>query len=85
MTYNELKKLIKSGDVNLVRFYGKSDGDKLVWTVAVYGSPSVFSFGSTLTNSSRDGTMKGYTSLDRVYLAIKKAGYIGRLQIDDGS
>lgn len=52
--------------------YGNSDGDKLLWTVAVYGSPSVFSFGGTLTNSNRDGTMKDYTSLDRAYQTIKK-------------
>lgn len=85
MTHNELKKLIKSGDVNLIRFYGHSDGDKLLWTVSVYGSPSVFSFGSTLMNSSRDGTMKDYTSLDRAYQAMKNAGYKGRLEVDDGS
>jgi len=85
MTLNELKNLIKAGDVEVIRLYGHLDNGKLVWLVAAHGKRSVYTFGNTLTNSSREKREREYTSLDRAYAAIKNAGYQGRFEVDDGS
>ncbi|OAH96282.1 hypothetical protein A1353_24150 [Methylomonas methanica] len=86
MTIDELKNLIQAEDVELIRFYGNADtSGKMVWTIAVYGKPSVYAFGHCVTNSSRDKENKDYTSLDRAYNAIKASGYKGRFEVDDGS
>jgi hypothetical protein len=85
MTLNELKNLIKAGDVEVIRLYGQLNDGKMIWLVAAHGKPSVYAFSNTLTNSSRDKHEREYTSLDRAYAAIKKAGYQGRFEVDDGS
>jgi len=81
MTLHELKTLIDAGDVDNIRLYGQTRENKMFWTVAVYGKPSVFALGHCLTNSGDEG----YASLDRAYKDIKIAGYQGRFEVDDGS
>jgi hypothetical protein len=86
MTIDELKNLIKAEAVELIRFYGDADSSgEMVWTIAVYGKPSVYDAGHCVTNSSLDKKNKSYTSLDSAYSAIKAAGYKGTFQVDDGS
>jgi hypothetical protein len=85
MNMNELKTLIEAGDVDIIRLYGHTENGKFCWLVAAHGKPSVYAFGNTLTNSSRDKREREYTSLDRAYAAIKAAGYLGRFEVDDGT
>jgi hypothetical protein len=85
MTTNELKKLIQSGDIELISFFAgfrSIEDDKPTWEVFAYGSKTAAGFGTLLTNSSRQGGSKDYTSLDRAYFAMKKLGYSGRFEID---
>jgi len=85
MTTNELKKLIESGDIELITFFAgfkAMEDEKPTWEVFGYGSKIVSSFGECLKNSSRKETNKHYTSLDRAYSEIKQLGYKGKIEID---
>lgn len=94
MTSNELKNFIASNDVGLITFYaftGTKDGPH-IWEIYAYDHETehneaarrtVGRFGNLLRNSSREKEKKIYTSLDRAYLAIKKMGYKGKIEIDD--
>lgn len=84
MTINELKALIESGDIETITFFGGYNigAEKKTWEIYAYGTKAVSAFGNCLKNSSREGGIKSYTSLDRAYSAVKNLGYKGRYEID---
>lgn len=87
MTQTELKKLIDAGDIDHISFFNThtTEGAAPCWEIWAYdyeNETTVASFGNCLKNSTRKGSAKTYTSLDRAYIAIRQMGYVGKIEID---
>jgi len=88
MTPTEFKKLIDAGNIDHITFFNAhaSETDHApCWEIWAYdhdNETTVANFGNCLKNSTRKGSAKTYTSLDRAYIAIRQMGYVGKIEID---
>ncbi len=82
MTTNEMKLLIASNSIATI-FLNNCNSSHVWYLFCSYKDNSrvAENYGFILQNN--DGKGKSYTSLDRAYAAIKKMGYMGRIEIDN--
>lgn len=82
MKQSELERFIKSNDVGRVTLYRATQAEPWeVWAYDIEGSKTLSPWGNRL-QGIRSGEPKTYTSLDRAYLAIRKMGFSGAIEID---